>query len=178
MLHINDIPQAQSDSHTKLYADNSSISYQHMYVAEKVNVLNKELTNMCERLADNKVSIHLVEDKTKCTLSSKEKNLAELNKIYDNNGLKNFQIAEYLDANLREESMAVNAKLYIGISMQNYNSYIEPLYGYKCVSWYPLLSKKIRNKIQIIQSKCICFSLKCNSRHHIGAKEFKKINWQ
>ena len=133
---------------------------------------------MCERLADNKVSIHLVEDKTKCTLSSKEKNLAELNKIYDNNGLKNFQIAEYLDANLREESMAINAKLYIGISMQNYNSYIEPLYGYKCVSWYPLLSKKIRNKIQIIQSKCICFSLKCNSRHDIGAKEFKKINWQ
>ena len=118
-MHINDIPQAQSDSHTKLYADDSSSSYQHMYVAEKVNVLNKELTNMCERLADNKLWIHFVEDKTKCTLSSKEKNLAELNKIYNNNGLKHFQIAEYLDVTLREESMAVNAKLCTGISMQN-----------------------------------------------------------
>ena len=122
-----------------------------MYVAEKVNVLNKELTNMCVRLADNKVSIHFVEDKTNCTLSSKEKNLAELNKIYDNNGLKDFQIAEYLDVNLREESMAVTAKLYIEISLQNYNSYIEPLFDYECVSWYPLIRKKIRKKYRLFK---------------------------
>ena len=178
MLYINDTPQAQSDSHTQLYADDSRISYQHMDVAEKVNVLNRKLMNMCEWLAYNKVSIHFVEDKTKCILSSKEKSLAELNKIYDKNGLRQFQIAEYLDATLSGKSMAVNAKRCIAISMQSYISYIEPFFDCECVSWHPLLSKKIRKKKQVIQKKCICFYLKCNSRHHIGAKEFKKINWQ
>ena len=33
-------------------------------------------------------------------------------------------------------------------------------------SWYPLVSKKIRNKIQVAQNRCICFFLKLNSRHH------------
>ena len=27
------------------------------------------------------------------------------------------------------------------------------------------------------QNKCVCFCLKLNSRHPIGAKEFKEINW-
>ena len=159
LLYINDIPQAQSDSHTHRYGDDSSKSYQHMDIAEKENILNKERTNMCEGLF------------------SREKKLAELNRIYYNNGLNQFQMEEYLDANLSGESMAVNPNLCIGISVQSYSSYIEPLFDYECVSWYSLLSKKIRKKIQIIQNKCICFCLKCNSRH-IGAKEFKKINWQ
>ena len=79
--------------------------------------------------------------KIKCILSSKVENLAELNKIYDNNGLKQFQIAEYFDANLSGESITINAKLCIGISMESYISYIEPLFDFECVSWYPLLRK-------------------------------------
>ena len=35
----------------------------------------------------------------------------------------------------------------------------------------------MRNKLQVTQNKCIRFCLKLNSRLHIGAKEFKKINW-
>ena len=110
LLYINDTPQAQLESHTQLYADYSSISCQLMDVVQKVNVLNNELTSICEGLADNNVTIHFVQDKTKCILSSTAKNLAELNQIYDKNGLKQFQIAEYLAANLSGESMAVNAK--------------------------------------------------------------------
>ena len=45
------------------------------------------------------------------------------------------------------------------------------------VSWYPLVSTNIRQKIEVTQNKFIHFSLKINSRHHIGAKEFEKINW-
>ena len=35
----------------------------------------------------------------------------------------------------------------------------------------------MRNKLHVTQNRCICFCLKLNSRQHIGAKEFKKINW-
>ena len=45
------------------------------------------------------------------------------------------------------------------------------------VSWYLLVRTNIRQKIKVTQNKFIRFSLKLNSRHYIGAKEFKKINW-
>ena len=48
LLYVNDIPQALSDCHTCLYADDSSIFYQHKDVAEIENVLNKEFANVCE----------------------------------------------------------------------------------------------------------------------------------
>ena len=63
----------------------------------------------------------------------------------------------YLDVNLSGESMVMKS--------------------HKKISWYPLVSKKIRKKIQITQNECIRFCLKPNSRHHIGANEFKEINW-
>ena len=57
------------------------------------------------------------------------------------------------------------------------NSLIQPHFEYACVSWYPLISKKIRNKIQVTQNKCIRFCLKPNSGYHIEGKEFQEINW-
>ena len=113
LLYINDIPQARSDSHTHLYADDTSIFYQHKGVAEIENVLIKEFANVYEWLVDNKLSIHFDEDKTKCILFSKEKDLPELDITYKNNGIKRFNTVEYLgcylDVNLSEESMAVKS---------------------------------------------------------------------
>ena len=57
------------------------------------------------------------------------------------------------------------------------NSLIQPRFDYLCVSWYSLVSKKIRKKILITQIKAIRFCLKVNSRYHIGSKEFKEKNW-
>ena len=42
---------------------------------------------------------------------------------------------------------------------------------------FGLVSKNIRQKIHFTQNKYIRFCLKCNARRHIGAKEFKEINW-
>ena len=113
LLYINDIPQVLSDSHTHPYADDTTISYQHMDIAEIKNVLNKEFANMCEWFIDNKLSIHFDEDKTKCILFSKEKNLPGLKITYKNNRIKPFNIVEYLgcylDANLSRESMAIKS---------------------------------------------------------------------
>ena len=76
----------------------------------------------------------------------------------------------------------VNAKLQF---LYRQNEFLNPKlrrliqahFDYACVSWYPLVSKKIRKKIQVTQNKCIRFCLKLNPRHHIGAKEFREINW-
>ena len=54
------------------------------------------------------------------------------------------------------------------------NSLIQPHFDYGCISWYPLINKKIRKKIQVTQNKSISFYLKLNSKHHIGAKKFNQ----
>ena len=45
---------------------------------------------------DNKVSIHFGEDKTKSIRFSREKNLFELNLIYNNNRIKQYGMVEDL----------------------------------------------------------------------------------
>ena len=98
-----------------------------------------------------------------------------------------------LDANLSGESMAmksfrkINTKLQFLYRQNEFlnpnlrrllcNSLIQPHFDYACIYWYPLINQKTRNRLQVTQNKCIRFCLKLNSRQHVGAKEFKKINW-
>ena len=56
------------------------------------------------------------------------------------------------------------------------NSLIQKRFHCACVSWYPIISQNMK-KIEFYQNKCICFCLKLSSRQHIGATEFKEINW-
>ena len=42
------------------------------------------------------------------------------------------------------------------------HSLIQPHFDYGCVSWYLLVSKKIRKKIRVTQNECIRFYLKLN----------------
>ena len=159
--------------------------------------MNKEFANVCDWFVDNMLSNHFGEDKTKCILFSRDKNLPELNITYNNNRIKQYRVVEYLgcclDANLSRKSMAmkslrkINTKLqflhrqheFLNSKLRTFlcNSLIQPHFDYACISWYPLINQKMRNKLQVPQNKCIRFCLKLNSRLHIGAKEFKKINW-
>ena len=109
---------------------------------------------------------------------------------YDNNRIKQFHIVEYLGcylgANLSKESVAmkslkkINPKLQL-LYRQNeflnpklrrllYNSLIQLHFDYPCVSWYHLVSKKIK-KVQVTQNKCIRFYLKLNLRQHDNQKK-------
>lgn len=92
LLHINDILQALSDSHTHLYGDDTCIFYQHKEVVESENVLNKKFANV---FVDNSLSIHFGEHKTKCIRFSKEKNLPKLNTTYQYNRIKQFNLMKY-----------------------------------------------------------------------------------
>ena len=127
--------------------------------------------NLSEWFTDNKQSIHFGEDRTKCILLSKERNLPELNITCDNNRMKQFHILAvcYLDGNLSVESMAlkslkkINAKFQFS-SRQNeflnpklrrllYNSLIQIHLDDARV---PLVKEKIRKKKQVTQNKhCI-----------------------
>ena len=79
LLHVNDISQALSNSHTCQYTDDTSFLYQHKDVTKIESALNKGFAKLRGWFVDNKLSIHFVEDKTKFNLFSWEKNLPELN---------------------------------------------------------------------------------------------------
>ena len=91
-----------------------------------------------------------------------EKNLPELKIMYDNNGIKQLQVVEYLgcylDVNLNGKFKAVkslkkiNAKLQLLYRRNDFvnpkypgllcNSVIQPHIDYAYISWYPLVRKK------------------------------------
>ena len=51
------------------------------------NLLNKEFEKVWDWFLDNKLSIHLHKDKTKCIIFSSDKNLSELNITYNNKAI-------------------------------------------------------------------------------------------
>ena len=57
------------------------------------------------------------------------------------------------------------------------NALIQPHFDFACLAWYTNLNKKLKRKVQTCQNKCIRFCLNMGNRDHIGAQEFKKINW-
>ena len=57
------------------------------------------------------------------------------------------------------------------------NALIKPYFDYVCSAWYPNCSKKLKNRIQTSQNKCIHFCLQLDKMSHISHKEFETINW-
>ena len=56
------------------------------------------------------------------------------------------------------------------------NVLIQPHFDYGCSSWFPLLKKNLKLKLQKAQNKCICFCLNLSPRFHINRSHFRKIN--
>ena len=57
------------------------------------------------------------------------------------------------------------------------NTHMQPHFDYECTSWYPLLSKALKTKLQMAQNKCIHFCLELPPHGHISPSHFRKINW-
>ena len=199
LLYINDLKQA-SESTLLLYADDSCIIYQNADIKLIENKLNHDFNNICNWFIDNKLSIHLGEDKTKCILfAPKYKKKAEnkLNIFYQGLRIQQYSSVTYLGCILDEamtgEEMAlfvikkINSKLKFLYRKQLFlskflrhmlcNAIIHPHFDYACTSWYVNLSKKLKNKLQVTQNKCIRFCLQKHGRAHIGYEEFLDINW-
>ena len=45
------------------------------------------------------------------------------------------------------------------------------------ITWYSGLTRTLKNKIQVMQNKCIKFCSNLGNLDHIGIIEFKKMNW-
>ena len=102
-------------------------------------------------------------------------------------------LACQLDLKLSGEAMAskvlknVNAKLKFLYHQSRYltpayrrllcNASIQPHFDYGCYSWFPLLKKSLKLKLQNFQNKCIRFSLNLAPRSDIDPSHFRKINW-
>ena len=199
LLYINDMPQALSCD-LLLYADDSCLVFQHKNVKEIEKKINENFSDLCDWFVDNKLSIHFGDDKTKCILFSskgKVKKAEPLNIAYKGLPIKQHSKVSYLgcilDETLSGESMGLhmlnklNNKLkflyrkniFLSPALKRLlcNALIQPHFDFACAAWYSNLNQGFQNKLRTFQNKCIRFCLQLNNRTHIGAEQFRAINW-
>ena len=114
--------------------------------------------------------------------------------------IKQYETVEYLacqlNSKLSGEAMASkvlkkilkkNAKLKFLYRQSRYltlayrrllcNAQIQTHFDYGCSSWFPLLKKNLKLKLQKAQNKCIRFCLNLPPRSHIDPSHLRKTNW-
>ena len=183
-----------------LYADDTCLFCQHKDINKIQKQLNKEFENIWDWFVDNKLSIHFGDDKTKSLLFAskfKIKKVRKLNIKYKNIQIKQHSKVKYLgcmlDETMSRETMAlsvinkINNKLKFLYRKNRFltptlrrllcNALIQPHFDYACSVWYPNLIKKLKNRIQTSQNKCIRFCLQLDKTTHISHKEFETVNW-
>ena len=90
------------------YAGDSGLTFQHKDVYTTEHQLNKDFANLCEWIVDNKLSIHLGEEKTKLILFGsklKLKDAGKLNIMYNGSEIKQYSKVTYLGC-LLDEAMS------------------------------------------------------------------------
>ena len=169
LIYVNDMPQAVK-LNLFLYTDDSCLMYQQRDVDEIEKQLNKDFENVCDWFADNILSIHFREDKTKSILFAskrKIKSARKLNVKHKNIKIKQHSQVTYLgcvlDETLRGEPMAlkvfneINGKLRFLYRKNKFltpklrrmlcNAIIQPHFGYACSAWYPNMNEKLKKKM-------------------------------
>ena len=163
-----------------LYTDDTCLTFQHENVKEIEDQLNLNFSRLCDWFIDNKLSIHLGEDKTKSILFGTKLNIkwAEpLNIVYGNIKIKQYTKVTYLgcilDESLSGESMAlhvlhkINSRLRFLYRQNRFlnkplrrllcNAMIQPFFDYACPAWYPSLRKDLQKRLQVSQNNCVRF---------------------
>ena len=199
LIYVNDMPQAVK-SNLFLYADDSCLVFQGKDVIEIEKQLNEDFTNICEWFVDNRLSIHFGEDKTKSILFASKRKIKNIPKLKIN--YKNIQIKQHskvtylgciLDETMSGESMAlkvinkINSRLkflhrknkFLTPALRRLlcNALVQPHFDYASSAWYPNLTQKMKNKIQITQNKCIWYCLQLDKMTHISKNKFETLNW-
>ena len=76
-----------------------------------------------------------------------------------------------LDETMSVETMALTVTEKIS------NALIQPHFDYVCTAWFPNFKKKLKDKLQVTQNKCIRFCLKLQYKEHISNEHLQKMNW-
>ena len=173
-----------------LYAGDTCLVCQHNDINDIEKQLNKDFENICDWFVDNKLSIHFGDDKTKSILfvtKFKIKRVRKLNIKYGDIQVKQHSKVKYLGCMLDEtmsgETMALsvinkiikvkflhrkNRFLTLTLRRLMCNALIQPHFDYACSARYPNLTKKLKNRIQASQNKCILFCLQLDKMTHIS----------
>ena len=104
LLYVNDMPQVVKCD-LFLYADDTCLTFQHENVKEIEDQLNLNFSSLCDWFTNNKLSIHLGEDKTKSIIFGTKLNIKQaepLNIVYDNFKIKQYTRVTYLGCILDE----------------------------------------------------------------------------
>ena len=129
-------------------------------------------------------------------LFSKAKRLREINIFFESHSIKQHKTVEYLwcqlDSKLSRKAMTSNVLKKINVKLKflhRQSRYLPPAYkrllchvlihahfDYECSSWFLLLKKNWKLKLQKIQIKCICYCPNSPPRSHIDPLYFRKIN--
>ena len=57
------------------------------------------------------------------------------------------------------------------------NAIIQPHFDYACSTWYINLKVCLKDKLKVVQNKCIRFCLRKTFRSHIGFEDYLNMNW-
>ena len=163
LLYVKDMKQAV-DCDLFLYAYDSCLVSQHKDVKKIERNLHNNFSDVCDWFVDNKLSIHLGEDKTKCILFGTKHRLNKVSSLdikYGEIHIKQYHTVTYLgcllDETLSGESMAlkvinkINSRLRFLYRKNRFlsprlrkllcNSLIQPHFDYACSAWCPNLTK-------------------------------------
>ena len=196
LINVNDMPQAVK-SNLFLYAGDSCLIFQGKDVIEIENQLNGDFTNICEWFVDNRLSIHFGEDKTKSILFASKRKIKKVPRLKISYKNSYSYLVTYLgcilDETMSRESMTLkvinkkNSRLrflhrknkFLTPALRRLlcNALIQPHFDYASSAWYPNLTQKMENKIQITQNKCIRYCLHLDKMTHISKNEFETLNW-
>ena len=160
-----------------LYADDFCLVFQGKDIIEIEIQLNGDFKNICEWFVDNRFSIQFGEDKIKSIPFASKRKIKKLSKLrinYKNIQIKQYSKVTYLGCILDEtmsESMAlkvinkINSRLKFLHRKNKFltpaqrrllcRALIQPHFDYALSAWYPKLTQRMKNKIQITQNECI-----------------------
>ena len=57
------------------------------------------------------------------------------------------------------------------------NALIQPHFDHACSAWHTNLTKKLKQRLQTTQNKCMHFCLQLDKLKHISHEEFEHLNW-
>ena len=183
-----------------LISTRAFISFQVITRVSPSIYLNRDFSTLVNWFVDNRLSVHFGEDKTKSILFTpkhRSKSIGQIDISYKDIKIKQYAKVTYLGCVLDEcltgESMTmqvctkVTSKLKFLYRKNRFlskdlrrllcNALIQPHFDYACAAWYPNLNKKYKNKLQVLQNKCIRFCLQLDNIEHIGTEHFDKISW-
>ena len=199
LCYVNDMQSSISNNcKLMLYADDSAILYSHKNPDVISNVLGQELENCSKWLVDNKLSLHL--GKTECIVFGSKKKLSKLQHFSVNcnqHSIESQTTIKYLGSMLNNDLSGtsivdnivkkVNTRLKfmyryskcLNMDMKKLlcNSLIQCHLDYATSSWYNGLTKEMKNKLQIVQNKCVRFIHGYDFRTSLKFLDFSKLGW-